>query len=576
MSATEIDGRLLREMVAAAARVLEAEKDAVNALNVFPVPDGDTGSNMALTLEAALREVERVQGTEVGPVARALAQGSLMGARGNSGVILSQLFRGFAQRSGSLRTLGPADLARALQDGVDTAYRAVMKPVEGTMLTVARQAARAAGTAARQGRDVGGILEAALAEAEAALARTPEQLPILKKAGVVDSGGKGYTCILRGWLEAVRAVDTAATGAPAGAAADALQDAGAARDRSPATRIAFRLDEEIARIPFPYDTEFFIRGHGIPLDAIRAGLEPLGDSVYVVGSPELAKVHIHTANPGPVLDFCIRYGELIRIEIHNMREQHEDLRARAAEAGGPPDPPDPSGADPQEPGASPGQVAASTAVVAVASGEGIESVFLSLGASRVVAGGQSMNPSTEDILAAIRETGVPVVFVLPNNRNVILAARQAAELAPVEVHVIPTRSVLEGLAAMVAWHPDAGADRLLPAMQRAAEEVESGEVTWAVRDTAVGDLTIRAGDVLGLHGGDIVVTGRDPEEAVKAVVARMVAKRGGEVITLFWGEGTDGTRAQALAADLRALYPDHEVEVHFGGQPLYPYLFGLE
>lgn len=575
MSATEIDGRLLREMVAAAARVLEAEKDAVNALNVFPVPDGDTGSNMALTLEAALREVERVQGTEAGPVARAMAQGSLMGARGNSGVILSQLFRGFAQRSGALRALGPGDLARALQDGVDTAYRAVMKPVEGTILTVARQAARAAGTAARQGRDVGGILEAALAEAEAALARTPEQLPILKKAGVVDSGGKGYTCILRGWLEAVRAAQAAAAASP-GTAAGALQAAGAERDRSPATRVAFRLDEEIARIPFPYDTEFFIRGQGIPLDAVRAGLEPLGDSVYVVGSPELAKVHIHTANPGPVLDFCIRFGELIRIEIHNMREQHEDLRARAAEAGGAPDLLGPPGADPQEPGAIPGQGAACTAVVAVASGEGIESVFLSLGAARVVAGGQSMNPSTEDILAAIRETGAPVVFVLPNNRNVVLAARQAAELAPVEVHVIPTRSVLEGLAAMVAWQPDAAADRLLPAMQRAAGQVESGEVTWAVRDTAVGDLTIRAGDVLGLHGGDIVVTGRDPEEAVKAVLARMVARRGGEVITLFWGEGADEARAQALAADLRALYPDHEVEVHFGGQPLYPYLFGLE
>lgn len=557
MTQARIDAEMFRRMVARAAAVLEQHKEDINALNVFPVPDGDTGANMSMTMRSAALEVAKLDADSVGKLAQALAQGSLMGARGNSGVILSQLFRGFAHYCEGRADLSAGDLAQALQDGVDTAYRAVMKPVEGTILTVAKEAARAAARAAGQDTDVVKVLERTVAEAEYALARTPDLLPVLKKAGVVDSGGKGYCCILSGYLAALSG-DEAGAAAVAKIGAPALQPAG--HDVSPATRVAFTIDAEISHIEFPYDTEFFVRGEQIPVEKIRASLYGMGDSVLVVGDASMCKVHIHTANPGPVLDLCVQHGELLDINILNMREQHEGLR-QAAEA-------DAADADADVPGSQ---------VVSVAAGEGFAAIFKSLGVHAVIEGGQTMNPSTQDILAAIETCRAPVVFVLPNNKNIIMAAQQAAELAEGKtVHVIPTRSVPEGVSAAMAWQPGEDIAQIHDGMQRALDAVQTGEITFAVRDSNFDGLSIKEGDILGIWNGLVSVAGRDPGQVLIELVARMVGRHGGDIITLYYGIDVGADEAAALAATLRTAYPDHEVDVHSGGQPLYFYLIALE
>lgn len=568
MSVSTIDGALLKQMFLHAATVLNDNKETVNALNVFPVPDGDTGSNMSMTMASAAREVERAGGRTVGEVAAAIAQGSLMGARGNSGVILSQLFRGFARHCDGVTTLDAKELARALQAGVETAYKAVMKPVEGTILTVARESADAASTAARRQKKIDEVLRITLDAAEVSLARTPDLLPVLKKAGVVDSGGMGLLLILRGYLEVVQGKpveEGAPRSAPAPAVAPPVREE--RHDTSPATKIAFRVDEELSQIEFPYDTELFIRryqgGPPIPHAQVQEVLDTMGDSVYVVGDDNLAKVHIHAKNPGPVLDYCIKYGDLIDIVIHNMREQHEDLldRARRDEPKAP------------EPG---GEELPGSAVVAVGVGQGIEEILRSIGAAHVIQGGQTMNPSTQDLLEAINQCAAPEVFVLPNNKNIILAAEQAATLTEKKVHVIPSRSVPQGIAAMLKWAPDEDPAKSAREMARALEEVQTGEITFSVRDTTFGEIEIKEGDILGLWNGQIRVTGTSPEDVLEQVLAEMAAEKGGDVITVYWGEGIDEPRAEALGEKLRSLYPDRDVEILHGGQPLYYYLFSLE
>lgn len=598
MSTHTIDGKALKQMILRAAARLDAEKDAVNALNVFPVPDGDTGTNMSMTLASANREVERASDRTVGEVAAALAQGSLMGARGNSGVILSQLFRGFAKYLDGKVTIDGRDLARALQEGVDTAYKAVMKPVEGTILTVAREAAAAAEHVSRTNRSAAAVMRAAVEAAEAALAKTPELLPVLKKAGVVDSGGKGLTVIYRGYYEAL-------AGEAAGVAVPEARPAEEAvpvrHDTSPATQVAFKVDEEISDIRFPYDCEFFIRryrdGEPIPLDRIARELEQWGDSIYVVGSEDLAKVHIHASNPGPVLSLAIQYGDLIDIVIHNMREQHADLLRHAQPGGAAANAarsgtgnPGPDGASPDNPGPAPRAEANSapaddpapaneqpTAVVAVASGAGMAAIFRSLGVSQVIEGGQTMNPSTQDLLEAVERCPSRQVFLLPNNKNIIMAAEQVVRLTNKKVYVVPTRSVPEGISAMVAWMPDEeDGERLFNNMKQAIARVETGEVTYAVRDTVYEDLEIRQGDILGLWNGKIRKVGKEPEAVLTELLEAMVAEKGGEVIAVYYGESVDPERAEAVAEQLRKRFPDHEVEMQYGGQPLYHYVFSLE
>lgn len=593
MSIQTIDGKALKQMILRAAARLEAEKDAVNALNVFPVPDGDTGTNMSMTLTSANREVERAGDRTVGEVAAALAQGSLMGARGNSGVILSQLFRGFAKYLDGKVTIDGRDLARALQEGVDTAYKAVMKPVEGTILTVAREAAAAAQQASRKDRAAVAVMRAAVEAAEEALAKTPDLLPVLKKAGVVDSGGKGLTVIYHGYYEALsgHASDVATVATEVSPA----EPAPVRHDTSPATQVAFKVDEEISDIRFPYDCEFFIRrykdGPPIPMDDIARKLEQWGDSIYVVGSEDLAKVHVHASNPGPVLSLAIQYGDLIDIVIHNMREQHEDLlrNAQAAPEGvastglagaadhpeGAAQPGNPAGAaHADDPGP---QEEQPTAVVAVAAGEGMAEIFRSLGVSQVIEGGQTMNPSTQDLLDAVEQCPSRQVFLLPNNKNIILAAEQVVALTEKKVYVVPTRSVPEGISAMVAWMPDEeDGERLFSSMKQAIAGVQTGEVTYAVRDTVYEDLEIKEGDILGLWNGKIRQIGKEPEAVLTALLEAMVEEEGGEVIAVYYGDGVDAERAEAVAEQLRERFPDHEVEMQYGGQPLYHYVFSLE
>lgn len=594
MSIQTIDGKALKQMILRAAARLDAEKDAVNALNVFPVPDGDTGTNMSMTLTSANREVERAGDRTVGEVAAALAQGSLMGARGNSGVILSQLFRGFAKYLDGKVSIDGRDLARALQEGVDTAYKAVMKPVEGTILTVAREAAAAAQQASRKDRSAAAVMRAAVEAAEAALAKTPELLPVLKKAGVVDSGGKGLTVIYHGYYEALSGEASDVPTVPTEVRPDE-EPARARHDVSPASQVAFKVDEEISDIRFPYDCEFFIRrykdGPPIPMDHIARELEQWGDSIYVVGSEDLAKVHVHASNPGPVLSLAIQYGDLIDIVIHNMREQHEDLLRHAqpapagvastglagaadhpggsAQAGNPADAAHADAPGPQE--------EQPTAVVAVAAGEGMAQIFRSLGVSQVIEGGQTMNPSTQDLLDAVERCPSRQVFLLPNNKNIILAAEQVVALTEKKVYVVPTRSVPEGISAMVAWMPDEeDGERLFSSMKQAIAGVQTGEVTYAVRDTVYEDLEIRQGDILGLWNGRIRKVGKEPEAVLTELLEAMVAEAGGEVIAVYYGNGINAERAEAVAEQLRERFPDHEVEMQYGGQPLYHYVFSLE
>ena len=572
-----MDAALLKRLFISATNHLEQNKATVDALNVFPVPDGDTGTNMTMTMLSASREVQKAPETTVAEVAEACAMGCLMGARGNSGVILSQLFRGFSQGLSGKKRATATDIAGALQEGVRTAYKAVMKPVEGTILTVARESAKAALVAARQGEDVLGVLEAAHREAEATLARTPEMLPILKKAGVVDSGGKGFAYVLEGYVEALR-------GAALDQGRPAAAPVRAGKDTSPAEKVQFDLHEEYD-IRFPYDIELMIRGKGLLLDDMRHHLAPMGDCLLVVGTAELAKVHIHSGNPGPVLDYCVRQGTVFNIEIKNMQVQHEDLRQHAGQEAG-----DGTGPrlDPSEgvmdatleglgtAAPAPEEEAPALAVVAVAAGDGLSEIFRSLGVSAVIEGGQTMNPSTEDLLNAARQTGGHDVVLLPNNKNIILAAQQAKDLAGSQViHVVPTKAFAQGIAAMLAWQPDGEAERVVAGMQRAAEAVRTGEVTYSVRDTAIGDLTIQKGDILGLAEGQIATTGSSVDSVAADVVAKLM-EDGGEIITLYYGESVTGEDASVLADTVRSRFPEAEVEVHYGGQPLYYYLISVE
>jgi DAK2 domain fusion protein YloV len=569
LSNQAIDGKTLKQMILHAARTLEANKDAVNALNVFPVPDGDTGTNMAATMGSATREVERAQDRTCSEVAAAVAQGSLMGARGNSGVILSQLFRGFAKGCEGHVTLDGPALARALQEGVDTAYKAVMKPVEGTILTVARESAAAGVAAARKAKDPVKVMRAVVEAADVSLAKTPELLPVLKKAGVVDSGGKGFALILHGYYEGLSGGATIETAAPAPEAPVAQVARADKHDTSPAARIEFKVDAEISDIKYPYDCEFFIRrykgGKPIPLDEVGHLMDPMGDSIYVVGSEDYAKVHIHSGNPGPVLSLCIQYGDLVDIVIHNMREQHADLLEHVGGQAPAPEAAKPVEYDPD-----------SIGVVAVAVGDGLESIFRSLGVQEIIHGGQTMNPSTQDLLEAIESCPAHQVFVLPNNKNIILAAEQAAALTDKKVFVVPSRSIPQGIAAMVSFLPDGDADKLQKSMSRSLENVQTGEITFSVRDTVFGEIEIKEGDILGLWNGKIALTGKAPEAVLTELLQQMVAEKGGEVISVFWGEGIDEARASALGDELRKQFPDHEIDVQFGGQPLYFYVFSLE
>lgn len=546
-----IDGLLLRDMVVAGAALLEKNREAVDALNVFPVPDGDTGTNMSLTMQSATREINAKEFLRADEAAAALAKGALRGARGNSGVITSQLFRGFAKALEGIDKITPVQFANALKKGADMAYKAVMKPKEGTILTVARVIAEDAIKQANAAPDdYEGLMNVILKSGDAILKRTPDMLPALKQAGVVDSGGRGLLLIYTGYAAVMRGediqVDMEEDGVPA----------------------FVDNHEDIGEIRFAYCTEFIIQylkddinEHDV--DSFRRRLNRIGDSVVVVSDLGMVKVHVHTNNPGNALEYGLELGELVNLKIENMVEQRRENERKEEEA---------KAADAP---AAPAEPEKEYGMVAVSLGDGFSQIFRDLTVDYIVEGGQTMNPSIEDILDAINKVNAKCVFVFPNNGNVVLAAQQAAELAEKEVHIIPTKNVAMGIAAAVAFQPDASAEDNAAAMDEAAQHVRTATVTFAVRDSEYNGVKIHEGDVIGMYNGQIQYAGNSVHDVVMEMMPAIVTEDD-ELITVYFGAETTEEDAQKVTEEIAEAYPDCDVECHRGGQPLYYYLISVE
>lgn len=581
-----LTGPLFVSMVAEGAEHLKVNKATINSLNVFPVPDGDTGTNMTLTLHVAVEQFadEDVDALSLSEAAKRTSRGVLLGARGNSGVILSQFLRGFADGVAHLTTGGPEELAYALQCATSLAYRAVIKPVEGTMLTVGKGASEAAQEAAQAGADLAGVLRAAVRGAEQSLAKTPELLPILKKAGVVDAGGQGLVCFLRGALAACEGRTSAGTEietpvVPAEQSFDFEE-----------IHEAMHANLSPDEIEYGYCTEFLIKGEELPSETIRASLEPLGDSLLVVGDADLLKVHLHTEHPGQALEIGVQHGNLLDISIDNMREQHRQVVAQGTMQGtvpsgggmssGAASADSEDGADvvafPSEGGVATALTESATVgVVAVVSGSGWEELMLSLGVDAIVSGGQTMNPSAAELLDAIDSVSASSVIVLPNNSNIIFAARQAQQLSDKDVHVVETTAAPAGVAAMMAYNPLGEPADVSATMGAAAGRIRTGEVAYAVRDTEAWGDGIKAGDKLGIADGEIVAVVDGAEEAALRTLSHMMSDDM-SFISIYYGEDVDEAAARRLKAEVRQTWPDCEVELFQGGQPVYFYLLSVE
>lgn len=532
-----IDGLKLREMFLVAAKYLEKNKQAINALNVFPVPDGDTGTNMSLTMMAAVKEIQGVKENTVALVADAASKGALKGARGNSGVILSQLFRGFSRALKDVDRISTREYAEALHEGAITAYKAVMKPVEGTMLTVARVTGEEALKLCRKHRDFDSFTREIIRVAKETLEKTPDMLPPLKEAGVVDSGGMGVLYILMG-------------------ATHALNETYDPQIEPIFEGTTVDIDDEVDHrtdIKYGYCTEFFIKnlfpyvGEG-DVDKLRDRLSNLGDSIVVVGDSDLIKVHVHTNMPGKALQLALRFGELSGIKIDNMREQHRHVIETSQKEFG---------------------------VVAVAMGDGISSIFRDLSVDYVIEGGQTMNPSIEDILRAVDQTNAKNVFILPNNSNIIMSAKQAGDISDCNVIVIPSKSIPQGLAAILAFNPEFDVDTNTTNMMEAMDNVSSGQVTYAIRDSEYNGITIKENDIIGLINGKIVIAGEDIT-ATTISLLEMMLDEDSEIVTLFYGQDVELEEAEKISSHIEDVYPDLDVEIHSGGQPLYYYIISAE
>jgi DAK2 domain fusion protein YloV len=530
---------------------LGAHQEEINRLNVFPVPDGDTGTNMLLTLESAVGDIGESQSSDVGNICKLAAHGSLMGARGNSGVILSQVFRGFANSVRDKSVLTPKELAEAFEEAANQAYRAVKKPTEGTILTVARQAGRsAAGAAEQPGATPVSVIKAAAAGARAAVERTPTQLKILREAGVVDAGGYGLQIMLEGMLRSIEEVEVELSKlAPARVAVQATLD----------------LPEE----GWGYCTEFLVHGHDLDVDAIREAIEELGNSVLVVGDPELVKVHVHTDDPPQVITLAARYGRLDRLSVGDMSSQHRRIR-EGEDAGDPAaDPPEPGPPAPAE--ERPNQVG----LVAVVSGPGLVEIFRGLGVDAIVEGGQTMNPSTQDLLEAVQRAPYDDVVLLPNNKNVVLAAGQVDALTEKRVHVLDTHTVPQGIAAMVAFHPERTADENVAAMREAARSVQTIEVTHAVRDSRSNGVVVKKGDVIALTNDHLEHVGQEYDAVVRDALSGIGAGDY-ELVTIYRGSQATDSQTTSVADAIRETFPGLEIELQAGGQELYPFILSVE
>ena len=559
MEITSINSKLLARMFLAGAKNLDSKKDWINELNVFPVPDGDTGTNMTMTIMSAAKEVSSLTEPTMAELAKAISSGSLRGARGNSGVILSQLFRGFCKVIKEYDEIDVTILCEACQKAVETAYKAVMKPKEGTILTVAKGAAEKALELSDDTEDVVTFVEEVIKQAEYVLDQTPEMLPVLKQAGVVDSGGQGLVQVLKGAYDALigKEIDYTIEGAPTGAA--------------PAKISA----ETEAEIKFGYCTEFIIVLNAPMSDneehAYKAFLESIGDSIVVVADDEIVKTHVHTNDPGLALQKALTFGSLSKIKIDNMREEHQERLIKNAEK---------IAAQQAEEDKKRKEAAKQppkeNGFIAVSIGEGIKEIFQGLGVDYLIEGGQTMNPSTEDMLTAIEKVNAKNIFILPNNKNIILAANQAKAMTEDKnIIVVPTKTVPQGITAMISYVPEKSAEENEEAMTEGIQMVKTGQVTYAVRDTHIDEKEIHQGDIMGLGDHGLLAVGQDiltvAEETIRAMV-----DEDSELISIYYGEDMSEEDAESLGEKIEQAYPDCDVEVNYGGQPIYYCVVSVE
>ncbi len=554
-----INGNTLRDALLSGANNIVNCKKSVDELNVFPVPDGDTGTNMSMTINNAARELKTLNGETAGKVAEVNASALLRGARGNSGVILSLLFRGFAKGLKGKENMDSQSLATAIKLGVEAAYGAVMKPTEGTILTVARVASDYATKAYEEGKDVVATFEAMLEGAQKALDETPEMLPVLKKAGVVDAGGKGFVVILEGMLSVIKD----------GKMVESVE----VKTESPASEGRNAAGELEADITFTYCTEFIVKRADETSEpkALRAYLETIGDCVVVVDDEEIIKVHVHTDHPGNAIEKGLTFGQLINLKIENMRDQHE--RAKHDSKGDAPNTTTPK-AEAKEPVSV--EIEKEVGFVAVAAGDGLHELFYDLGVDKIVSGGQTMNPSTDDILHAIEQTPASTVFVLPNNKNIIMAAEQAIPLSTRKVIVLPTRTIPQGISAMLSFDPDSDDDTNTINMQKGYENVATGQVTFAARDSDYDGKQIKKGELLALANGKVSFTHTDLEKCV-IKLTKNLSNRDTAFVTLIYGEDVADSDAESICSALQSkLGNDIEVTLVKGGQPVYYFIISVE
>ena len=559
MGMNYIDAGMLKNAFLAGAKGLEANKEWINELNVFPVPDGDTGTNMTMTILAAAREVAAIENPTMESLAKAISSGSLRGARGNSGVILSQLFRGFTKEIKTVDVITTTTLANAFNRATETAYKAVMKPKEGTILTVAKGMADKASELVSQTEDIIDFAEQVIAHGDYVLSQTPEMLPILKEAGVVDSGGQGLMQVVKGALDgllgkqidvdAVESVKTAASAAAAGTASNGEFD-----------------------IHFGYCTEFIINvekeyNEKIELE-FKAYLESIGDSIVVVSDDDIVKVHVHTNDPGLAIQKALTYGSLSRMKIDNMREEHQEKLIKEAEKQAAEQKKEEPKKDlgPRKP----------YGFIAVSVGDGMTEIFQGIGADYLIEGGQTMNPSTEDMLNAIDCVNADTIYILPNNKNIILAAEQAKMLVKDKtIMVVPSRTVPQGITAIINFAPDLSPEENLEMMKEEMGRVKSGQITYAVRNTSIDGMEIAEGDIMGLGDSGMLAVGKEVEETTLATLRAMIDEES-ELVTVYYGADTKEEDAEALCEKVREEFPDCEIECHNGGQPIYYYMISVE
>ena len=553
MAVKTINTELLQKMFLAGAANLEAKKEFINELNVFPVPDGDTGTNMTLTILSAAKEVKALENPDMVAIAKAISSGSLRGARGNSGVILSQLLRGFTKEIREHKEIDTITLAKACERATATAYKAVMKPKEGTILTVAKGASQKAAELAETTEDLDTFISEVINYAQEVLEKTPEMLPVLKEAGVVDSGGQGLLEVMRGAYDAFQGkeIDYSAIEASAG------------------TKMVKPSEQAETEIKFGYCTEFIIMLEkeftAKDETEFKAYLESIGDSIVCVADDDIVKIHVHTNDPGLAIQKALTYGQLSRMKIDNMREEHQErlikdaekLAAQQAEA---------KKAEPRK----------EVGFIAVSIGEGMNEIFRELGADYIIEGGQTMNPSTEDMLNAIDQVNAEHIFILPNNKNIILAANQAQTLTEdKDIIVVPSKTVPQGITAIINYMPDADAQTNLEAMIEGIGNVKTGQVTYAVRDTHIDDKEIHEGDIMGIGDSGILAVGQSVEETTKEMLAQLVDEDT-ELISLYYGQDVQEESAENFAQEIEDLYSDVDVDVHSGGQPIYYYVLSVE